>query len=127
MNSEFEDLLRAVSYAPADGPGIAEMLTRGYPVGQGTPNVPSTERISKRTESDVASTAVEVSRLIQIAEASTVNGSQSTGSSQSSSTKETEYGGDGSQDSRNGNRSRANRDRIDETIRIARCRAASGT
>jgi hypothetical protein len=89
MSSEFEDLLRAVSYAPADGPDIAEMLTRGYPVGQGAPNVPSTERISKRTESDVASTAVEVSRLIQIAEASTVNGSQSTGRSQSSSTKET--------------------------------------
>jgi len=89
MSSEFEDLLRAVLYAPADGQDTAEMLMRGYSVGQGASNAPSTERNSKRTESDVASTAVEVSRLIQIAEASTVSAPQSTSRSQSSSTKET--------------------------------------
>jgi hypothetical protein len=89
MSSEFEDLLRAVSYEPAEGQDITEMLMRGYPVGQGTSNAPSTERNSKRTESDVASTAVEISRLVQIAEASTVSAPQSTSRPQSSSSKDT--------------------------------------
>ena len=89
MTSEFEDLLRAVSYAPADGQDIAAMLMLGYPGAQGTPNAPSTESSSRRAESDVASTAVEVSRLIQIAEASTISPSQTTARPGSSPTKET--------------------------------------
>ena len=89
MTSEFEDLLRAVSYAPSDSQDIAAMLMLGYPAAQGTPNAPSTESSSRRAESDVASTAVEVSRLIQTAEASTISPSQTTARPGSSPTKET--------------------------------------
>lgn len=85
MSSEMEELIRAVSYAPAAGSGVAQAWAHEYSAGQNVGNDSSAGQSAKRNDSDAASAAVAVSRLIQVTEAAVVGAVQNPPRTQTSS------------------------------------------